>query len=218
MSGFLANLAGLALGVSHPGAARLALPPRFGGGIATDTGLEAGAVVQAITGSAAAMPAPDRAPKGQPANSVVQSHESVQPAPRMPFRSDEEVVRGSATGLDQAAPAAAVQPSTAERPHMLAIPVSRQQPKPFERRAAAEAPRAVAPPLPTSPTPARSAPISQAALASRVTAVRQPRPVVSITIDRIEVRAPRETLPQPALRRPKPEPSQSLADYLEARR
>lgn len=218
MNSFLANLAGLALGVSQPGAARLAQPPRFGGGIASDIGLEAGAVVQAIAGSAAAMPAPDRAPKGQPANSVVQSYEPVQPAPRVPFRSDEELVRGSASGWGQVVPADIAEQSAAGRLPTPAMRASLKPPKPLERRAAAEAPRTVVPLTPTSPTPARSAPISQAALASRVTAMREPRPVVTITIDRIEVRAPREALPQPALRRPKPEPSQSLADYLEARR
>ncbi|MGI6853770.1 hypothetical protein [Mesorhizobium sp. 1B3] len=215
MSGFLANLAGLALGVQQPGAARLALPPRFGGGVVTDTGLEAETVVHAVMGRAVAMAATSSTPTEQPATGAVQSYGSVQPAHRMP-RSDEEVVRRAATGRSQAALAEVVERSTVERPHTSATQASRQQPEPFERRGA-EAPRTVAP-LTTSRTPpARSAPISPAALASRVTAERELRPVVTITIDRIEVRAPREALPQPPARRPRPEPSQSLADYLEAR-
>jgi hypothetical protein len=135
----------------------------------------------------------------------------------MPFRSDEEVARGAATGRGQAARADVVEQLTAERPHTPAMQASRQQPKPFERRAAAEGPRTVATHIPSHMPAARSAPISPAALASRVTAERELRPVVTITIDRIEVRAPREALPQPAPRRPKPAASQSLADYLGAR-
>lgn len=216
MSGFLANLAGLALGVPQPGAARLALPPRFGGRIATDIGLEIEPDAQASTGSATAMPAPAGAPTRQPANSVMQSHGPAEMPHRTRFRNDEEVVHGPTTGRDQAA-ADAVEQSTAERLHTPVVQATRQPLAQFERRAAAEAPRTVAPPTTSRTPPARSAPISPAALASRVTAERELRPVVTITIDRIEVRAPREAPPQSPPRRPKPEPSQSLADYLEAR-
>jgi hypothetical protein len=66
-------------------------------------------------------------------------------------------------------------------------------------------------------SPTRSAPLSQAVVASRTAVERETRPVVNVTIDRIEVRAPRDTPPQPPPRRAKAQPSVSLADYLTGR-
>jgi hypothetical protein len=67
------------------------------------------------------------------------------------------------------------------------------------------------------PSPTRSAPLSEAVVAGRTTVEREPRPVVNVTIDRIEVRASRDTPPQPPQRRAKAQSSVSLADYLTGR-
>lgn len=69
-----------------------------------------------------------------------------------------------------------------------------------------------------APTPAAHvAPLSAAAVANRAAVERVSRPVVNVTIDRIEVRAPRETQAKQPERRAKPQPSVSLADYLGVR-
>ena len=63
-------------------------------------------------------------------------------------------------------------------------------------------------------TPLTVAPLSDAVVANRPRASREERPVIQVTIDRLEVRAP--TAPKAAAerRKPRPLPSQSLADYL----
>jgi hypothetical protein len=59
-----------------------------------------------------------------------------------------------------------------------------------------------------------TAPLSDVVIAARPRAPREERPVIHVTIDRLEVRAP--TAPKAAVERRKsrPLPSQSLADYL----
>lgn len=67
--------------------------------------------------------------------------------------------------------------------------------------------------LPLGATPHR--PLSEAAVASRVSTAPAPRPVVRVSIDRIEVRAPAaKPAPAPAPRARAAAPSVSLADYL----
>jgi len=62
------------------------------------------------------------------------------------------------------------------------------------------------------------APLSAAAVASRAGIERDARPVVHVTIDRIDVRAPRDAeKPEAAPKRAKVQPQISLADYLGAR-
>jgi hypothetical protein len=63
----------------------------------------------------------------------------------------------------------------------------------------------------------QAAPLTSAALANRTIVNREPPPIVNVTIDRLEVLAPRETAKSQMPRRPRPQPSVSLADYLGAR-
>jgi hypothetical protein len=60
------------------------------------------------------------------------------------------------------------------------------------------------------------APLSAAAMAGRAEDARQAQPVIQVTIDRIDVRAPAPSRPAPAARRAAAEPSMSLADFLSA--
>jgi len=77
---------------------------------------------------------------------------------------------------------------------------------------------AAAVPFASSPSAAVSSqPMSRAALAARTSQAAEPRPIIHVTIDRIEVRAPAAP-PRPALARPRAAaPSVSLGDYLRAR-
>jgi hypothetical protein len=61
-------------------------------------------------------------------------------------------------------------------------------------------------------------PLSAATIAGRLDDARRAEPVIHVTIDRIEVRAPAPSrpAPAPAARRAPAEPSMSLADFLAA--
>ena len=58
----------------------------------------------------------------------------------------------------------------------------------------------------------RAAPLSPAVVAGRAMAVREQAPVIHVTIDRLDVRAPARA--EPARQRPRPQPTVSLSDYL----
>lgn len=60
----------------------------------------------------------------------------------------------------------------------------------------------------------RTAPLSERALIGRTERPRQAEPVIHVTIDRIDVRAPASPHPAPAARRRPAEPSVSLSDFL----
>ncbi len=82
------------------------------------------------------------------------------------------------------------------------------------RAAAVHATRRAAAPSDAGETP--FAPLSDRAVASRSDAARQVAPVVHVTIDRIDVRAPDPARPAPAARRTPVEPRLSLSDFLAA--
>ncbi|MGD9881319.1 MAG: hypothetical protein AB7F22_07140 [Reyranella sp.] len=62
--------------------------------------------------------------------------------------------------------------------------------------------------------PLTVAPLSDAVVANRSRASREEQPVIQVTIDRLEVRAPAAPKATAERRKPRPLPSQSLADYL----
>ncbi len=225
MSGFLTNLASLALGAPLPGSARLTLPSRFGGRIAAG-GLEV--VEQA---ERAAAPATDAAVA--PASAVIRFAlrednlrapypASVRPAPT----TDELPTKRAPTEKVETVP------STVERD---VVETSRVQPPIPAQQSAAPARRQAEPQSSTTShaarqiapargilasdrfQPSRPVPLSEAVVASRAAVEREQRPVVNVTIDRIEVRAPRQAPSPPVQPRKKPQPSVSLADYLGAR-
>jgi hypothetical protein len=226
MSGFLANLAALASGIPRSGAARLALPARFAASNAQPIVEEVAATMQA-TGVQPDVPA-----------TGTRVTDGDTPLPRR---------RASAPRVEQVTPPAADPSSpqlqtshpSPERHAVMETPVrwpvlSRHE---LSARTDASAEQPVSmPPLhlredhsaqPAAPlqraSPARApathpAPLSEAAVAGRATAERGMQPIVHVTIDRIDVRAPREAPKAgPAPRRTKPESSVSLADYLKVR-
>lgn len=69
-------------------------------------------------------------------------------------------------------------------------------------------------PLPVAGPEPRSAPLSEAAVATRPRAVRPQPPVVHVTIDRIDVRAPSSPRAAQQPSRKPVQPSVSLSDYL----
>jgi hypothetical protein len=82
------------------------------------------------------------------------------------------------------------------------------------RVASVQAPRRQPPRSAAGPTP--SAPLSDGAVAGRAETHRPPAPVIHVTIDRIDVRAPAPPRPAPPARRAPAEPSLSLSDFLAA--
>lgn len=60
----------------------------------------------------------------------------------------------------------------------------------------------------------RALPLSDAAVAGRATPAREEGPVIQVTIDRLDVRAPAPPANASERRRPSPQPAVSLSDYL----
>jgi len=245
MSEFLTHLASVALGRPVPGAAGPALPPRYGaleaGGPipgTEDAGAEPGATPWTASPRAAAAgfagaagesvrgAAPPVSPPGEPAPrpaaeafaapiSTASRQGAPRPAdvrprrsPRSPARAAEpsEIPSTNSRELQGDVPAP-TPPSPAEaliRPQV-AGPL---------RVAAVGGPRQAPAPSPSAPTPI--APLSDGAVAGRTRAGRAPPPVIHVTIDRIDVRAPAQSRPVPTARRAPAEPSLSLSDFLAA--
>lgn len=225
MSGFLANLAGLALGQPSASAARLSLPPRFSGGgqIDADTGPE-----QVETTSATpATRSPPAAPVVQAeiqrqmfptpiveAAQMPSSQSREGPAPRKTLQAKGPTETSSSfehklEGHLAPAPLYPIEQTEVVRPKIEAV--ASNQPSRVQRTE-----KIVRHVHQDSPRP-QTSPLGQAALANRTVVEREPRPVVNVIIDRIEVRARREAQQSQASRRAKPQPSVSLADYLGAR-
>ncbi|MGH8445496.1 MAG: hypothetical protein ACREVL_09515 [Solimonas sp.] len=228
MSGFLANLAALASGTPQPGAARLALPARFAA---------SNAVLPVVEEVATTTQAADIQPDVSSAGTRVTEGDTPLPGHRTRAPSVEQVTRPAADPLS--AQQQTSRPSSSERQAVAEISARRPALSSHDLSArtdaSAEQPVSM-PPLhpredysaqPAAPLqraiPARAsathpAPLSEAAVAGRTTADRGVRPIVHVTIDRIDVRAPREApRATPAPRRAKPESSVSLADYLKVR-
>jgi hypothetical protein len=227
MSGFLANLAALASGTPQPGAARLALPARFA---ASD------AVQPVVEEVATTTQAADMQPDVPSTGTRVTGGDTPLPGHRTRLPSVEQVTRPAA---DPLSPQQQTSRPSSERRAVAETPARRPAPSGHDlsARTDASAEQSVSmPPLhpreDQSAQPAASlqralparapvthpAPLSEAAVAGRTTADRGMRPIVHVTIDRIDVRAPREASKAgPAPRRAKPESSVSLADYLKVR-
>ena len=223
MSDFLSNLAGLALGQPPAGAARLSLPPRFSGGDHTDidSSLEQIETAPSRPASPPLAAEPSRQADVQremPATPIVETV----PVPASPSR-EKSAPQTLLPMTRQTEP-----PQSFERE----LPDRRSSPPSTVEHAQAlrattemAAPAQPAPPVLAetivrhirNDLPSRPAPLTEAAVANRAVVEREPRPVVNVTIDRIEVRAPREMSQSQTPRRSRPQPSVSLADYLGAR-
>lgn len=224
MSRFLANLAGLALGQPPAGAARLSLPPRFSGSDHTDivSGLEQVETAPSRPVSPSLSVEPSRQAevrREMPATPIVETVPVRASPPReksasqtsLPMARQTELPRSFERVLPDTRPSAlrAIEHTQAVRSATeTAAPA---QPSPPVRS------ETIVRHIRNDPSPRQAAPLTEAALANRAVVEREARPVVNVTIDRIEVRAPRETPQSQTPRRAKPQPSVSLADYLGAR-
>lgn len=224
MSGFLANLAGLALGQPSPGAARLSLPPRFSGGgsIETDAQPEQ---VESVPAAAVHPPSSAQPPKRLedrpqiPIAALVNTAEvPVSPLPERPARPI-----ASPTTV-QAMPRRPIEGEVHDRPQPSPLNAT-QKMEPIHSASETAAARPTDPirgetivrHVRSDPASPHVAPLTHAALANRSVVNREPPPVVNVTIDRLEVLAPRETAKPQTTRRTRPQPSISLADYLGTR-
>jgi len=242
VTGFVDRLAGMALGTPQPGAARVALPPRFLPPSA------AGPLdqVDALPGDDP-MPLPRSLPPAATQVSPRLFTAQVSPPRSAPATAthDGGITTGTVdVALPQAriatpaplphstAPAPAAETGSVESAPMMppALPLTRTA---IDTRAA---PRSDAPPTPLEPTYARarvhpvasilpaadrrvpSAPLSRVSVASRIAQPRDERPAVHVTIDRIDVRAPAAAKSEPTARRARPQPAVSLTEYLRGER
>jgi hypothetical protein len=227
MSRFLHHLASMALGVKPEGAARLSLPPRY-------SGLPADRFPLTEDASFTAAPEPVRfAGEGRAdlsAREPARTHEapsaqqySAGLAMEMPPQFQppaREAARHPPQGrqpmqlTDQHAQAPASPKELTRRGSSILLPAK----APVFQQLPAGAPTP-APHLATAaPAAKRSAnramPLSEAALAGRTPAARELAPVIHVTIDRIDVRAPAPSQAPPAQRKARTEPVVSLSDYL----
>ncbi len=222
MSAFLERLAGMAIGDPVPGAAVADLPPRFG---ARPSG-----PVEATVGSPEAPAAAYRGetpPYGRPALVTRASSDPAGPPaarrePGTPPYSSPLIMPAEASVVWGFAPPREAADDPPGRPSPEAREFGELPGEPPSLMVAATpAASSVSVTVVRSDEPATStravqAPLSEAALASRAAPPRTP--VVHVTIDRLEVRAPVAGRPPaaeaPARRRP--QPSVSLAEFLRA--
>jgi len=242
MSGFLAQLAGIALGAPTKGAARPLLPPRHAPSPALDAALDAAGLDEDL-GAPPRPPAPradtdirigsaDRA--RDPADAApAAAHRDPRPAAPLPGNEAERAPLPVDRAID---PGPVASPSRVETapsrpakvlPEPLAVEPMALDPRspPLPAMAASDtvqpanavpnAPFVPPRPIAISLAPAQQppAPLSDGAMAGRAERPRAAEPVIHVTIDRVEVRTP-ATMPPPPKRRPPAEPSVSLADFL----
>lgn len=238
MTGFINRLISTALGDGGPGAAHVVLSPRFTP-LAAATIMtqprdepferEARSESPQIEQPAHA-PRPPRREHGIPDRKSATDIErtriettgmpSVIPSsPLISLPQDQSVSRESAPSPD-------ISPSHHVSSHAVAArltPSAPEIPVAPNRAAAAnlfDAPAATAPVLPVvamppaPPRETRAAPLSATVMSNRISTARDDRPVIEVTIDRIEVRAPPADKPGPSARRQRPEPTVSLSEYL----
>ena len=229
MTGFVDRLAAMALGTPQPGAARVALPARFlppSGGAPFDQ-------ADASPGDDPA-PIPQPWPSATPQVSPCPITAQISPPRRAPANAAHDggtftrtvEVAVARPGIETRSPLH--RPVTASsapaRENIEAAPAA--MPRTAPRPAAAPAPRdltpahlrPVAPILSAADRTVPSAPLSDVSVASRIAQPRDERPVVHVTIDRIDVRAPPAAKPEPTARRARPQPAVSLTEYLRGER
>jgi hypothetical protein len=225
VTGFLTSLAGLARGDVGVGAARVALPPRLAPEPAEAPQSEAGAEeaqpLRLLSRPAALQPerpvVEPQVLRGEPTHAPgpPRTAPAAQDPPPRRARADDRDARPPVRRVHLRAPrrdAAVAAPPLADAPPALPPPGR----LPGLRIDAEVAPsvKQAGPPAPTTEHPA-PAPLSEAAIASRVTTAQDSRPVIHVTIDRIDVRAAEASKPAAAAAKPaQRRPTVSLADYL----
>jgi len=233
--GFLAHLAGLARGVAPAGAARVSLPPRFAetgpapgwpfgeivdeGQGASPSGIAARQPVRETMQRIETIPTPSRSwgPEERRDEPAVAIPDRPIPPPSRP-RPTQSEVRPNETAQQQPAALArdegrSPNPAPAvARSGSTSAPLSRPLGSPAD--SAFGASRSSIGEGRSEASSRIASPLSDAVVASRPRTPREARPVIHVTIDRVEVRAPAASKLVAERRKPRPLPSQSLADYL----
>lgn len=226
MSGFLAHLVGMALGEAPKGSARPSLPARFAPTLAGDDGAGGDWTSEAfLMPPARPAPEPEPAPAPAPVPDVLASRAAA--AERRPSSSESptrshRVSRPPDTPNDKPASLRSRKSARSSLPaplfgHSRDADIDQRLPAHLTSIAPALADDGPAegkkrpPPLPPRDP---SSPLSDAALASRSPRFRPLDPVIHVTIDRIDVRAPAPAPEKPTSRRPRMEPSVTLSDFL----
>lgn len=237
MSPFLTHLAGIALGETTRDAARLALPPRYAWQRPGHAGSEADRLDEAPVArtdppsppSEREMESGHHAPRApiQPADAPAKRrHSAGSAAPAAPAPGETQERRQTsrrqdarAAQPDRLAARSPAPPLASPRPDVagaLALDPPTLLSPDGERGRAESNPSPAEPPHREAAGALRDrpfAPLSNAVLAGRTERGRPVEPVIHVTIDRIEVRAPAPVRPV-AARRPPAEPSVSLSDFL----
>lgn len=235
MSDYFTQLAGIALGRPDAGAARLSLPPRFAR-LAADAGLPDPAETDQLAVDRPAGAQPGSTPAPMPTDGTVRV--TLPPGEASPLPVAPPPAARPPIGLDaqpriESVPAPAAHAPVLSRPPLRGAAPSDPAPAeaaapgfpppadrlaPISMRRAGIAADDSGPPgaAPFGDRAAPFAPLSEAAIAVRAADARTAEPVIHVTIDRIDVRAPAPSRPAPAARRAPADPSMSLADFLSA--
>jgi hypothetical protein len=237
MTGFLKCLAGVALGESGPNAAYASLPARFVPPAAAlierphDQSLEDEATARSQSAQTELLHLPSHERGAPEPESPLEAHRSKTEFPRAasaiisspqslsPQRHFPSSLSASGIDIAPGHQASEVRPPSARdlpvAPSPVVAPYQTAVASRFDASTAGRT--AVAPLLPMLPASrlgARAVPLSETAVASRMSAPRDERPAIHVTIDRIDVRASAPDKPGTAVRRPRPEPAVSLSEYL----
>ncbi|MET4347225.1 MULTISPECIES: hypothetical protein [Bradyrhizobium] len=206
MTGLLQNLARIGRGEPIPGAARVALPPRFAAPPRNDdapvhettqderqTPASSPAALPNMTGAddpATGVQAPQRRQREPDNEGAPLRLEAKVAAAAQPLQSTDALLRSP---VDAPLPAAPRDPLRGRQPRDTVL---RETPRPRNE--------AVTPP---------ALPLGQTVLAGQAQRRRETPPVIKVTIDRIDIRSPEPPRAARAVK-PAPKPSVSLSDYL----
>jgi len=216
VSPFLAHLVGMALGSPSPGAARLSLPPRFAQAQAAT--IETSALSEtpeqpAAAGSALASHTTDAnlglARSDQPhqtRGAPIDYPPAGDPSPQvaLPLRALNAAIPSVLKDLPP------TREANATAFHNFAAPQARPQSSGVVAPTLAPAGDAGT----AKPPGARSSPLSAATMGARNVSPNLERPIINVTIDRLELRAPSSPKPNPEPRRAMAQPTLSLSEYL----
>jgi hypothetical protein len=216
MTGLFRNLASVARGEPIPGAANVALPPRFAASTAVAPEIDVPPQDQRSQQSQ-----PASAPPHRPLQNAATANDRV--APQVPWHdaqteSDEIKPRSCPSPRAVATPESRSAPSNPTvTPPAVSAEIAAPPPAPYyplpltlpHNAAHHDAP----PPRDAAPTRRQAPPLGDAVLAGQSLRRRETPPIIQVTIDRIDIRSPEPPRAAGTGKAP-PKPSVSLADYL----
>ena len=216
--GFLHHLAGMALGEKQASAAWPSLPSRFAASpfMGTSQGLQVIEQATPTMPTTSVQPEVVRSPQPRATPPASVAARSQHPPPRAePHAAASQPVRqevGSPPPPPAPSIVTVVEPRPSPENSYAVIDESPERPQPVPAAQRPAAPPSTKIQVLAKTQVTRAAPLSPAVVAGRVMAVREQAPVIHVTIDRLDVRAPARA--EPARQRPRPQPTVSLSDYL----